>query len=81
MRTDTTICINSKVNGKQPSLEHRIYSIEGIAPALTTGFHYLVGYYEERALGADAPENNLAGGGGADIRQLGTGLLQLRRAS
>ena len=63
MRTDTTICINSKVNGKQPSLEHRIYSIEGIAPALTTGFHYLIGYYEERALGADAPENNLTGGG------------------
>lgn len=54
MRTDTTICINSKVNGKQPSLEHRIYSIEGIAPALTTGFHYLIGYYEECALGADA---------------------------
>lgn len=78
MRTDTTICINSKVNGKQPSLERRIYSIEGIAPALTTGFHYLIGYYEERALGEDAPENNF---GGADIRQLGTGLLQLRRAS
>lgn len=79
MRTDTTICINSKVNGKQPSLEHRIYSIEGVAPALTTGFHYLIGYYEECALGADAPENNLTGG--ADIRQLGTGLLQLRHAS
>lgn len=62
MRTDTTICINSKVNGKQPSLEHRIYSIEGVAPALTTGFHYLIGYYEECALGADAPENNLTGG-------------------
>lgn len=62
MRTDTTICINSKVNGKQPSLEHRIYSIEGIAQALTTGFHYLIGYYEERALGADATENNLTGG-------------------
>lgn len=25
MRTDTTICLNSKVNGKQPSLEDRIY--------------------------------------------------------
>lgn len=62
MRTDTTICINSKVNGKQPSLEHRIYSIDGIAPALTTGFHYLIGYYEECALGADAPENNRGGG-------------------
>jgi hypothetical protein len=25
MRADETICLNSKVNGKQPSLEFRIY--------------------------------------------------------
>ena len=25
MRTDETICLNSKVNGKQPSLADRIY--------------------------------------------------------
>lgn len=25
MKTDETICLNSKVNGKQPSLEFRIY--------------------------------------------------------
>ena len=31
--------MNSKVNGKQPSLEHRIYDSEGIATAVTTGFH------------------------------------------
>lgn len=31
--------MNSKVNGKQPSLEHRVYDIEGIATAVTTGFH------------------------------------------
>lgn len=37
--TDRTICMNSKVNGKQPSLEHRIYDSEGIATAVTTGFH------------------------------------------
>lgn len=37
--TDRTICMNSKVNGKQPSLEHRVYDIEGIATAVTTGFH------------------------------------------
>lgn len=42
MKTDETICLNSKVNGRQPSLEHRIYSVEGCAPALTTGFHYLI---------------------------------------
>lgn len=37
--TARTICMNSKVNGKQPSLEHRIYDSEGIATAETTGFH------------------------------------------
>lgn len=29
MKTDETICLNSKVNGKQPSLEHRIYNVGG----------------------------------------------------
>lgn len=29
MKTDQTICLNSKVNGKQPSLEHRIYDVGG----------------------------------------------------
>lgn len=37
-----TICLNSKVNGKQPSLEDRIYHIGGVAPAITTGFHYSI---------------------------------------
>lgn len=37
--TDTTICLNSKVDGKQPSLEDRIYSIEGVMTACTTSFH------------------------------------------
>ena len=37
-----TICLNSKVNGKQPSLEDRIYHIGGAAPAITTGFHYSI---------------------------------------
>lgn len=32
----STICLNSKVDGKQPSLEHRIYSDEGCATAVTT---------------------------------------------
>lgn len=34
-----TICLNSKVNGKQPSLEHRVYDISGVATACTTSFH------------------------------------------
>lgn len=39
IRTDTTICLNNKVDGKQPSLEHRIYDSSGISTAITTGFH------------------------------------------
>lgn len=34
-----TICINSKVDGKQPSLEYRIYDSRGIATACVTSFH------------------------------------------
>ena len=33
-----TICINSKVNGKQPSLQDRIYDVNGIAPACTCSY-------------------------------------------
>ena len=33
-----TICLNSKVNGKQPSVADRIYSVEGCAVALTSGW-------------------------------------------
>lgn len=39
MNKRLTICMNSKVDGKQPSLEHRVYDSEGIATAVTTGFH------------------------------------------
>jgi DNA (cytosine-5)-methyltransferase 1 len=34
-----TICLNSKVNGKQPSVQDRNYDPEGIATACTTSFH------------------------------------------
>lgn len=37
--TAKKLCLNSKVDGKRPSLEHRIYDSEGIATAMTTGFH------------------------------------------
>ena len=37
--TAKTLCLNSKVDGKQPSLEHRVYDSEGISTAMTTGFH------------------------------------------
>ena len=39
--SDKTICLNSKVNGKQPSLTDRVYSAAA-ATAVTTGFHPLV---------------------------------------
>lgn len=35
---DRTICLNSKVNGKQPSLQDRIYDVEGCSTAITTSF-------------------------------------------
>lgn len=33
------LCLNSKVNGKQPSLTDRVYSAAAAATAVTTGFH------------------------------------------
>ena len=33
-----TICLNSKVNGKQPSLQDKIYDIDGVSTAVTTSF-------------------------------------------
>ena len=33
-----TICMNSKVNGKQPSLQDRIYDIDGVSTTVTTSF-------------------------------------------
>lgn len=36
--TDATICLNSKVDGKQPSVADRIYDTNGIAVALTSGW-------------------------------------------
>ena len=38
MRTDKTICLNSKVGGVQPSLQDRIYDVEGCSTAITTSF-------------------------------------------
>lgn len=58
MKTDQTICLNSKVNGKQPSLEHRIYDIGGVAPAITTCFFYniLEVVYEQQETGDSSPK-------------------------
>lgn len=41
-----TICLNSKdENGKQPSIHDRVYDSNGIATALTTGWHPCVAEY------------------------------------
>lgn len=41
-----TICLNSKdENGKQPSIHDRVYDSNGIATALTTGWHPCVTEY------------------------------------
>ena len=37
-----TVCLNPKVDGKQPSLQNRIYDSNGIATAVTTSFHPFV---------------------------------------
>lgn len=47
MRTDETICLNSKVDGKQPSLTDRIYWGGAIMTAITTGWHQHVLYAED----------------------------------
>lgn len=36
-----TICINSKVNGKQPSLQNRIYDPTGVSTAITTSQFFM----------------------------------------
>lgn len=38
MSTDKTICLNSKVGGVQPSLQDRIYDVDGCSTAITTAF-------------------------------------------
>ena len=38
MRTDTTICLNSKVDGKHPYIEARIYPGGGISVGITASF-------------------------------------------
>ena len=42
-----TLCVNSIVNGKQPSVQDRIYWFGGVNPAITTGWRNWVMLYEE----------------------------------
>lgn len=38
MKTDQTICLNSKVNGRQPSSSQRVYDVGGVSMAITCSF-------------------------------------------
>lgn len=42
-----TKCLNSKVNGKQPHVQDRIYDSEGISPAITTAFRPSIAEHSE----------------------------------
>lgn len=39
MVKNTPKCYNSKVDGKQPSVQDRVYSTQAVSTACTTGFH------------------------------------------
>ena len=56
-----TICLNSKVNGKQPSLQDRIYDSDGISTAITTCFmpSILIGAIRGRNLTIQATEQQV----------------------
>ena len=56
MRTDRTICLNSKVDGKQPSVGDRIYYGGGLGPAITTGWLNWVLYEEDNDCDTDQGE-------------------------
>lgn len=74
----TTICLNSKVDGKQPSLQDRVYDCNGVSPAITTCF--LPNIAEPRAAtqhqcfsGLNAPSgglNDCCGGGDREPKVL-----------
>ncbi|MFW5848098.1 MAG: DNA (cytosine-5-)-methyltransferase, partial [bacterium] len=49
--SNTTICLNTKVNGKQPSLQNRIYLEDGINTAITTGFRPYIAIKEKTKQG------------------------------
>lgn len=55
--TATTICLNSKVDGKQPSVQNRIYDCRGIASAVTCSFNPNVAEPRICALRGRNPEN------------------------
>ena len=49
-----TLCLNSKVAGKQPSLSKRIYDPQGVATAVTTGDFFMPTYLVEENHGGES---------------------------
>lgn len=61
MRTDGTICLNSKVDGKQPYIEDRIYYGGGISVGITATFAsygYWVLYEESGDISREDSDRN-----------------------
>lgn len=54
--SDKTICINSKVNGKQPSLEHRVYDSGGNIHRDNHGIHAEHPYSEKKRIRQVCPQ-------------------------
>ena len=48
---ETTICLNSKVNGKQPSLGDRVYDVNGVSTTIATS-PFFTGCIAEPIIGA-----------------------------
>ena len=42
MKRNKTICMNSKVNGKQPNLQNRVYDRGGIFTCVTTSPYFML---------------------------------------
>jgi len=67
-----TICINPKVDGKQPSLEWRVYDWGGVSTAITTSFLPIIMMGDEAILRRFTPREvyRLMGVDDGDIDKL-----------
>lgn len=67
-----TICLNPKVDGKQPSLEWRVYHAGGVSTAITTSYLPIIAMENNAILRRFTPREvyRLMGVGDADIDKL-----------
>ena len=59
IETALPICLNSKVDGKQPSVHDRIYSIEGCAVAITSGWLHNIAEPQVMQVGDIVDDTNI----------------------